>query len=40
MAHRNGFIVTTGAKLRFVDRMVWLYDDMKDEVPEYGKWLY
>lgn len=26
-------------KLWFMDRMVWLYDDMKDRVPEYESWL-
>jgi hypothetical protein len=26
-------------KLWFVDRMVWLYDDMSKEVPEYRAWL-
>ena len=26
-------------KLWFVDRMVWLYDDMKDASPEYRAWL-
>lgn len=26
-------------KLWYLDRMVWLYEDMK-HVPEYGKWLY
>ncbi len=24
----------------FLDRMVWLYDEMKDENPEYERWLY
>ena len=24
----------------FLDRMVWLYEDMKETHPEYGKWLY
>jgi hypothetical protein len=26
-------------KLWFVDRMVWLYEDMSREVPEYAAWL-
>jgi hypothetical protein len=26
-------------KTWYVDRMVWLYEDMKD-TPEYGRWLY
>jgi hypothetical protein len=27
-------------KLWYVDRMVWLYEDMKGAVPEYCTWLY
>ncbi|MBO9998272.1 MAG: hypothetical protein J7641_04560 [Cyanobacteria bacterium SID2] len=27
-------------KLWFLDRMVWLYEDMKDATPEYRSWLY
>jgi len=27
-------------KLWFLDRMVWLYDEMKDATPEYRRWLY
>lgn len=27
-------------KLWFVDRMVWLYEEMKDSHPEYRRWLY
>lgn len=27
-------------KLWFADRMVWLYEDMKDVNPEYRNWLY
>ncbi|MGC8844762.1 MAG: hypothetical protein ACP5QY_02840 [Candidatus Hydrogenedens sp.] len=23
-----------------MDRMVWLYEDMKDAMPEYKNWLY
>lgn len=26
-------------KLWFIDRMVWLYEDMRREVPEYQSWL-
>ncbi len=33
------FIVYLG-KLWFIDRMVWLYQDMKDANPEYRSWLY
>ncbi|HRO25640.1 MAG TPA: hypothetical protein PLR07_15240 [Promineifilum sp.] len=28
------------AKTWFVDRMVWLFEDMKDTNPEYRSWLY
>lgn len=28
------------AKTWFVDRMVWLFEDMKDANPEYRSWLY
>ena len=35
----TGLFVAISLKLWFVDRMVWLYEDMK-HVPEYGKWLY
>jgi len=34
-----GFALVYCGKLWFLDRMVWLYEDMKN-VPEYGKWLY
>lgn len=27
-------------KMWFLDRMVWLYEDMKDAHPEYRSWLY
>jgi hypothetical protein len=27
-------------KLWYIDRMVWLYEDMKDANPEYRSWLY
>jgi len=28
------------SKLWFLDRMVWLYEDMKEATPEYRSWLY
>ncbi len=28
------------SKLWFIDRMVWLYEDMKNVEPEYRSWLY
>lgn len=35
-----GTAVTQLAKLWFIDRMVWLYEDMKGTSPEYRAWLY
>jgi hypothetical protein len=35
-----GFVVVFFGKLWFADRMVWLYEDMKDIKPEYRSWLY
>ena len=41
----NGWMVFAGTalsvvfKLWFCDRMVWLYDDMKEASPEYRSWL-
>jgi hypothetical protein len=34
-----GTVVTILAKSWYLDRMVWLYEEMK-HIPEYGKWLY
>lgn len=34
-----GGLVAVLAKLWFVDRMVWLYEDMKDTNPVYRAWL-
>ncbi|MGD9784683.1 MAG: DUF6653 family protein [Hyphomicrobiaceae bacterium] len=31
--------VTWLSKMWFVDRMVWLYDEMKDQHPQYRRWL-
>lgn len=36
----SGLILVVGGKLWFVDRMVWLYEDMKDTDPIYLSWLY
>ena len=33
-------ILVVGIKLWFLDRMVWLYQDMKDQNPEYASWQY
>ena len=33
-------LLVIAAKTWFVDRMVWLFDDMKDTRPEYRSWLY
>lgn len=35
-----GGVVMVMSKLWFADRMVWLYEDMKDATPEYKSWLY
>lgn len=35
-----GIVLTYMAKSWFLDRMVWLYEDMKYTHAEYGKWLY
>lgn len=35
-----GVAVIYLAKLWFVDRMAWLYEDMKTASPEYQSWLY
>nr|WP_218133241.1 DUF6653 family protein [Methanofollis tationis] len=35
-----GAAVVYLSKLWFLDRMVWLYEDMKDMAPEYRSWLY
>lgn len=35
-----GFVLVFFGKLWFADRMVWLYEDMKDAKPEYRSWLY
>ena len=35
-----GGVVLILSKLWFADRMVWLYEDMKDATPEYKNWLY
>lgn len=35
-----GVLLVFSGKLWFLDRMVWLYEDMKDVHPEYRRWLY
>ena len=35
----TGTVIGVAFKIWYVDRMVWLYEDMK-HLPEYGKWLY
>jgi len=35
-----GMAVLILSKSWFLDRMVWLYQEMKDRNEEYGKWLY
>lgn len=34
-----GMMLIIGGKVWFVDRMVWLYQDMKDSNPTYASWL-
>ena len=34
-----GLVLIVLPKVWFVDRMVWLYEDMKDAAPEYADWL-
>lgn len=34
-----GGIISWFGKMWFCDRMVWLYDEMKDRNPEYASWL-
>jgi len=33
-----GWAIMMLGKLWFIDRMVWLYEDMKGDVAEYGSW--
>ncbi|MFH1148938.1 MAG: DUF6653 family protein [Actinomycetota bacterium] len=35
-----GMMLIILGKTWYMDRMVWLFDDMKDGVPEYRAWLY
>jgi hypothetical protein len=35
-----GTLLVFSGKLWFLDRMVWLYQDMKDLHPDYRRWLY
>ena len=35
-----GVVLVYPGKMWFLDRMVWLYEDMKDSNPEYKSWLY
>jgi hypothetical protein len=35
-----GIVVVFLGKTWFLDRMVWVYEEMKDETPEYRSWLY
>lgn len=35
-----GCLAIFAGKLWFLDRMVWLYEDMKDDDPRYRAWLY
>lgn len=35
-----GCILIYAGKVWFLDRMVWLYEDMKDSTEKYSRWLY
>ena len=35
-----GMVIVILGKSWFLDRMVWLYDEMKDANPDYRSWLY
>lgn len=35
-----GTLLVFAGKLWFLDRMVWIYEDMKDQHPDYRRWLY
>ena len=35
-----GIVLVYAGKVWFLDRMVWLYEDMKNSTPEYSRWLY
>ena len=35
-----GAVLIYAGKLWFCDRMVWLYEDMKETDPRYRSWLY
>src|SRR5690606_18259311 len=35
-----GAVLIYLGKLWFIDRMVWLYEDMSEATPEYQRWLY
>ena len=35
-----GTVLVYIGKMWFLDRMVWIYEDMKDATPEYRSWLY
>lgn len=35
-----GSALIYAGKVWYLDRMVWLYEDMKDATPEYRSWLY
>jgi len=35
-----GMVIVVLGKSWFLDRMVWLYDEMKDANPDYRSWFY
>lgn len=36
----SGLVIVMLGKTWFLDRMVWLYQDLKDSNPEYTRWTY
>ena len=40
LANGIGGCVALAGKVWFLDRMVWLYEDMKNSTTEYSGWLY
>jgi len=36
----TGMLLVMLGKTWYMDRMVWVYEDMKDERPQYREWLY
>jgi hypothetical protein len=35
-----GAVIQYAGKFWFLDRMVWLFEDMRDTDPKYAQWVY